>query len=84
MRDAIERSDQVTCPLLLHFGDNDPTISDEAMERIRRHVEARLEIEMYVNPGEPHVRQPRIDDVPPPRGSEARVAIDYRVLARQG
>lgn len=52
--DAIERSDQITCPLLLHFGDSDPTISNEAIERVRRRVEARPDIEMHVHPGASH------------------------------
>ncbi len=52
--DAIDGLDQVTCPLLLHFGGSDPFISTEAIERVRRRVGAREDVEMHVHPGATH------------------------------
>lgn len=52
--DAIERSDEISCPLLLHFGGSDLFIPTEAIERVRRHVGTRPDIEMHVHPGASH------------------------------
>lgn len=83
--DAIDRSDEVTCPLLLHFGNNDPTISGEAIERIRRQVEARHEIEMHVHPGASHAFDNHESNMfYNPEAAKRAWKLTTEFLARQG
>ncbi len=51
---AIDGIEDVTCPLLLHFGGSDPFISRDAIEGVRERVEGHPDTEIHVHPGATH------------------------------
>jgi carboxymethylenebutenolidase len=44
----------VTCPAIFHFGDRDPYIPNDDVDRIRRAFDARADVEVHVQPGAGH------------------------------
>lgn len=53
--DALEaKADSVDCPILFHFGDNDPFLPNEHVDRIRAHLGDRPTVTIAVQPGAGH------------------------------
>ncbi|SRR6266545_1609059 len=52
--DALDLAPDVRCPVLFHFGGDDPYIPSEQVERIRAAFAGRDEVEIDVQPGAQH------------------------------
>ncbi|MGH2821268.1 MAG: dienelactone hydrolase family protein [Actinomycetota bacterium] len=52
--DALDAAAGITCPLLLHFGGNDPYIPRDAVERARAALEGRDDVEFHIHEGAGH------------------------------
>ena len=52
--DRLSEAENLTCPVIFHFGGNDPFIPNEQVDAIRAHLEARDGIEIHVQHGAGH------------------------------
>jgi carboxymethylenebutenolidase len=51
---ALDQADRITCPILFHFGGDDPYIPREGVEEARRALEGRPNVEFHVYEGAGH------------------------------
>jgi carboxymethylenebutenolidase len=51
---ALDQADAVTCPVIFHFGANDPYLPDDQVDAIRARVGDRETVEIHVHPGGGH------------------------------
>lgn len=54
MENFLERAGDVTCPLRLHFGEDDPVTPPEAIEKIRAAFASHPDVSIVVHPGAVH------------------------------
>jgi carboxymethylenebutenolidase len=54
MENFLERAGDVTCPLRLHFGEDDPITPPEAIEKIRAAFASHPDVSIVVHPGAAH------------------------------
>jgi len=52
--DSLDLADRITCPLLLHFGGEDPYLPRERVEEVLAAVEHRPNVELHVHEGAGH------------------------------
>ena len=46
--DRLSEADTLTCPVIFHFGGNDPFIPNEQVDAIRAHLDDRDNVEIHV------------------------------------
>jgi carboxymethylenebutenolidase len=51
---ALDRAASITCPVMFHFGEDDPYISREEMEAVRRAFGGRRDVEVHLHPDARH------------------------------
>lgn len=54
LEQALDRSDAMRCPMRLHFGDEDPVVPLESVDRVRAAFAEHDEVEVVVHPGATH------------------------------
>ena len=52
--DRLSEAETLTCPVIFHFGGNDPFIPNEQVDAIRAHLDHRPNVEIYVQHGAGH------------------------------
>lgn len=52
--DNLDRASAVTCPILFHFGDEDPFLPNEHVDGLRAATEGMANVEIVVQPGAGH------------------------------
>ena len=52
--DRLSEAETLTCPVIFHFGGNDPFIPNEQVDAIRAHLDDRDEVEIHVQHGAGH------------------------------
>lgn len=78
----LERAGEMRCPMRLHFGDADPVVPPEAVEKVREAFGGRADVEITVHPGASHGFSHR--DAPAHDEAAERASVEaVRELARQ-
>jgi carboxymethylenebutenolidase len=54
MENFLERAGEITCPMRLHFGEEDPVTPPEAIEKIRAAFASHPDVSIAVHPGAVH------------------------------
>ena len=52
--DRLSEAETLTCPIIFHFGGNDPFIPNEQVDAIRAHLDTRPNVEIHVQHGAGH------------------------------
>jgi carboxymethylenebutenolidase len=52
--DRLSEAESLTCPVIFHFGGNDPFIPNEQVDAIRAHLDHRIDVEIHVQHGAGH------------------------------
>ena len=80
---ALDKAARITCPVIFQFGEDDPYISRDEMEAVRRAFEGRKDVEVHVHPAAQHAFDNYLDErFHRPAAREAAWAQTLDFLAR--